>query len=96
MIPTEMPTSNVFVIIIIIIIIIIVIIIIIINIYIYIYISIWCRSSSIHCMSLKVLGVDSLPILFKHRSLKKKKTGRFFLGFGRFSRKKDPWKAWGR
>ena len=39
-----------------------------------------------------ILGVDSLSILFNHRSFQKPDP--FSLGFRRFSRRKDPWKEW--
>ena len=39
------------------------------------------------------LGVDSLSILFNHRSFQKPIA--VFPGFGWVSRKKDPWKEWG-
>ena len=43
-----------------------------------------------------ILGVDSLSILFNHRSFQKPDP--FSIGFRRSSRKirSDPWKEWGR
>ena len=40
-----------------------------------------------------VLGLDSLSILFNHRSFQK--PGPFPLSFRWFPEKKDPWKEWG-
>ena len=45
-------------------------------------------------MGLATLLVESFSILFNHRSFQKPDA--FSQGFSRFSRKKDPWKEWGR
>ena len=50
-------------------------------------------------VELRILGVDSLSILFNQRSFQKPEQFLFslffLLRFRRLSRKKDPWKEWG-